>query len=145
MDRFSKIPNGFWTLTISGKLCRSVIWTGKSLVHLSVFWLNIWCNFFHPKAETYSKPCQTSKVNLDIGLKKKKIWKAVLVMEEDRQAFGVILRVREVTLEEMFRYPVTSVPLSLAFPNSTLRQNPKHNIHYYLIEVSKACESTPLN
>ena len=37
------------------------------------------------------------------------------------------------------------MPLSLAFPDSTLRQNPKHHIHNYLIDVSKACESTPLN
>ena len=66
-------------------------------------------------------------------------------MEEDRQAFGVMLRAGEVNLAEAFRHPVTSVPLSLAFPDSTLRQNPKHNIRYYLIDVSKACESTPLN
>ena len=29
--------------------------------------------------------------------------------------------------EETFRYCLTSVPLSLAFPDSTVRQNPKHH------------------
>ena len=54
------------------------------------------------------------KVNLDIRLKKtKKIRKAVSVMKKDRQAFGVILG-EKVNLEGWFRYPVTSVPLSLA-------------------------------
>ena len=29
--------------------------------------------------------------------------------------------------EYAFRYSLTSVPLSLAFPDSTVRQNPKHH------------------
>ena len=52
---------------------------------------------------------------------------------------------REVNLEEAFRYPVTSVLLSLAFQDSTLRQNPKHHFRYYLIDVSKSWESAPPN
>ena len=67
------------------------------------------------------------KINLDIGSKKtKKIRKAVSVMKGDRQAFGVMFEKPD--LEESFRYPVTSVPLS-----------------YHLIDVSKACELTPPN
>ena len=78
------------------------------------------------------------KVNLDIGLKKtKKIRKAVSVMKEDRQAFGIMLG-EKVSLKEAFRYPVTSVALS--FPDSTLRKNPKHHFCSYLIDVSKAYE-----
>ena len=38
-----------------------------------------------------------------------------------------------------------SLPLSLAFPDSTLRQNPKHHFCNCLIGESKSCESTPLN
>ena len=48
-------------------------------------------------------------------------------------------------VEEPLQYPLTSVPLSLAFPDSTLRQNPKHHFRNHLIDVSKACESRPPN
>ena len=48
-------------------------------------------------------------------------------------------------LEEAFRYPVTSVSLSLAFPDLTLRQNVRDHFRNYLIERSKAFESTQLN
>ena len=48
-------------------------------------------------------------------------------------------------LEEAFRYPVISISLSLAFQDSNLRGNTKHHIRNYLIDVSKACESTALN
>ena len=47
-------------------------------------------------------------------------------MKEDRQVFGVMLS-EEVNLEEAFRYPITSVLLNLAFPDSTIRKNPKHH------------------
>ena len=69
-------------------------------------------------------------------------------MKEDRQAFGVMLREAErggVNPEEAFWYPVTTVPLSLAFPDSNLRQNPQHHFCNYLIVVSKTCESTSPN
>ena len=58
--------------------------------------------------------------------KTKNIRKAYSVMKEDRQAVGVMLG-EEVNLEDAFRYPITSVPLNLAFSGSTLRQNPKHH------------------
>ena len=48
-------------------------------------------------------------------------------------------------LEEAFRYLVTSVSLSLVFPNLPLRQNPKDHFRNYLIDGSKAFESTQLN
>ena len=60
-------------------------------------------------------------------------------MKEDRQAFGVVLG-EEVNLEDAFRYPITSVPLNLANPDSTIRQNPKHHSCNYLIDISKACK-----
>ena len=37
---------------------------------------------------------------------------------------------------------VKSAPLILAFPDSTLKQNPKHHLRNYLIVISKTCEST---
>ena len=46
---------------------------------------------------------------------------------------------------EAFRYPDTLVSLSIAFSDSTLRQNPKRRFRNYLIHGSKACESTQLN
>ena len=52
---------------------------------------------------------------------------------------------KEVNLEITFWYPVTLGPLSLAFPDLTLRQNGKHHFRNYLIDVSKACESTAPN
>ena len=51
----------------------------------------------------------------------------------------------EVNLEESFWYPITSVPLSLVSPDSTIRQNPNHQFRNHLIDVSKACESTISN
>ena len=53
-------------------------------------------------------------------------------------------------IEETFRYPVKSVPLHhchyiLAFPDLILRQNLKHYFCNYLIDIRKACRSTPLN
>ena len=62
-------------------------------------------------------------------------------MKEDRHAFGVMLEEEKYP----FWYPVTSVQLSLAFPDSTLRQSPKHHFRNYLTDGSKACESTKLN
>ena len=99
----------------------------------------------HLKKENANFSDPMTKVNLNTGLKKtKKIWKPVSVMKEDRQAFGVMLGEEE-NLEETFRYPVTSVPLSLAFPDATLRQNPKYHFRNYLTDVNKVCESTPPN
>ena len=62
-------------------------------------------------------------------------------MKEDRKAFGVMLG-EEVNLDEAFRYPVTSVPLNLAFSDSAARQNPKCHFCNYLIDISNAFEST---
>ena len=85
------------------------------------------------------------KVNLGLGLRKtEKIRKAVLIMKEYRQTFRVMLG-GKVKLEVAFRYPVTSVSLSSAFLDSSLRQYSKHHFRNYLNYISKACESTFLN
>ena len=73
---------------------------------------------------------------IDTGLKKRmKRSKAVTVLKQDRQAFGTLLS-KSVDLEEAFAYPVTSVPLSIANPDSTLRQSSKHLLRNHLIEES---------
>ena len=46
-------------------------------------------------------------------------------------------------IEEAFRYPVTLVSLSLAFPDSSHRENARRHFRYYLINVNK--QSTPPN
>ena len=65
-------------------------------------------------------------------------------MIKDRQVLVVMLGT-EVNLKELFRYSVTSVPLSLAFSDLILRQIPKYHFRNHLIDVSKSCESTSPN
>jgi hypothetical protein len=52
---------------------------------------------------------------LRTGLSKKKVQpKAISVLKEDKQAFGVMIA-KSATLEEAFRYPMTSVSLFIYF------------------------------
>ena len=50
----------------------------------------------------------------------------VTVLKQDRQAFGSLLS-KSVSLEEAFKYPVTSLPLSIATGEVELRQSGKRN------------------
>ncbi len=82
------------------------------------------------------------RVMIDTGLKKRvKPSKAVTVLKQDRQAFGTLLS-KSVDLEEAFAYSVTSVPLSIANPDSTLRQSSKHLLRNHLIEESHSLSLT---
>ena len=74
--------------------------------------------------------------------KTKKILKALSIIKEDRQPFGVMLG-EGVNLKEAFWCPVILVPLSLAFPNSTHRQNPKHHFRNHLTNVSNLVNQHP--
>ena len=75
---------------------------------------------------------------INTGLKKKKnIPKAVTIIKEDRQAFGLLLS-KEMDLSEAFQYPITSVSLSIATPDSQLRSGPKYLFGNLLINESKA-------
>ena len=79
---------------------------------------------------------------IDTGLKKRvKPSKAVTVLKQDRQAFGTLLS-KSVDLEEAFAYPVTSVPLSITNPDSTLRQSSKHLLRNHHIEESHSLPLT---
>ena len=80
-------------------------------------------------------------------IQQNKIWADIAVSRKAVPQFatGEHLLKKNLYLGGAMEYPVTSVPLGLANPDSDLKQNPKHHFRNYLIDVSKACESTPLN
>ena len=69
--------------------------------------------------------------------KRKKTAKSIEILKEDRQAFGLLVE-KARTQEEALSYPLTSVPLALAFPDNTLRQSQKAPNRNFLIEDAKA-------
>ena len=77
------------------------------------------------------------KVRLKTGSeKKKKVLKSLSVLKEDCQAFGLLVNKTE-KLAEAFKYPITSVPLAVATPESTLYQSDKAGLRNYMINLSK--------
>ena len=85
-------------------------------------------------SKCYFSPIE--KVKLRIGIvKEKKTLQAVSIIKEDRQAFGMIIA-KATSLGEAFQYPITSVPLSLATPDATLRQSDKAALRNFLISES---------
>ena len=72
-------------------------------------------------------------------VKVKKTPKVQTVMKEDCKAFGVIAA-KTVSLQEAFAHPMTSVPLAIANPDSTLRQTNKSCLRNLLISQSNADE-----
>ena len=79
-------------------------------------------------------------VNLKIKTgqeKAKKVPKAVNVLKEDRQAFGLLVG-KVTTSEEAHSYPLTTGPLALATPERDLRQGSKAALRNYLIEESNS-------
>ena len=74
------------------------------------------------------------------GLQKpKKVEKAVNVLKEEKQAFGLLVG-KSTTAEEAHSFPLTSVPLALASPEGTLRQSNKSGFRNHLIEEGNAVE-----
>lgn len=63
------------------------------------------------------------------------------VKQEDRQAFGVLVA-KATSLEEAFSFPITTVPLSIPTPDSTLTQSHQASFRNYLINKSKAVSSS---
>ena len=61
----------------------------------------------------------------------------VTVLKQDRQAFRSLLS-KSVSLEEAFKYPVTSLPLSIATGEVELRQSGKSILINYLIDESQS-------
>ena len=71
------------------------------------------------------------------GQKATKDPKAVNVLKEDRQAFGLLVG-KVTTSEEVHSYTLTTVPLALATPERDLRQGSKAALRNYLIEESNS-------
>ena len=84
--------------------------------------------------ESFFDPIKKNSLNLGISKKKKKL-KAVEILKEDKQAFGLMVA-KSVTMEEAFKYPITSVPLSIATTECTLRQSNKSQLRATLVEIS---------
>ena len=77
------------------------------------------------------------KVKLKTGSeKKKKLLKSLSVLKEDWQAFGFLVNKTE-KLAEAFKYTITSVPLAVATPESTLYQSDMAGLRNYIINLSK--------
>ena len=86
------------------------------------------------------------RVKLRNGIEKKKVIpKAVTLLKEDRQAFGLVVA-KSVSLQEAFKFPITSVPLAVATTEATLRQSDKASLRNYLInECNSISEDPPKN
>ena len=86
------------------------------------------------------------RTNLKTGIvKKKKSPKAIEVLKEDCQAFGIIIA-KCISMEEAFKYPITTFPLSIATTEGMLRQGEKASLRNFLISQSSGvCEKPPTN
>ena len=78
------------------------------------------------------------KVRLKTGSeKKKKVLTSLSVLKEDCQGFGLLFNKTE-KLAETFKYPITSVSLAVATPESTLYQSDKAGLRNCIINLSKS-------
>ena len=62
-------------------------------------------------------------------------------MKEDKQAFGVIAA-KPTDLHEPFPYPITSLPQSIASPDSSLYLSDKAGFRNYIVESSNSVSSS---
>ena len=67
--------------------------------------------------------------------KKSKKTKAVKVLKEDKQAFGLLVA-KSVTMEVAFSSPITGLPLSIATTSGGLYQSDKSQFRNALIDDS---------
>ncbi len=67
---------------------------------------------------------------------------AITVVKEDRQAFGLLVS-KAGDLEEALTHPITTVPLSIATADSTLRQSDKATLQRFLLEESQCIKDVP--
>ena len=76
------------------------------------------------------------KLKLRTGIEKpKKTPKAVSILKEDRQAFGLLVG-KAASMVEAFSFPITTIPLSLATPDGALRQGDQAALRNYMIKGS---------
>ena len=81
---------------------------------------------------------QLRKFNyLPSGLKSKKAKPEALSAVKDRQAFGVILGMNTDLLEAL-KYPITTVPLSIANLHHVLRRGLKNDLRNFIVNESEA-------
>ena len=74
---------------------------------------------------------QLQKLQIGLVIKsKKKTTKAISVIKEDRQTFGVILGY-DIDLSQTLKYPITFIPLSIGNPDGTLQQSPKNSFRKF--------------
>lgn len=69
--------------------------------------------------------------------KKKRVPKSVSVLKEERQAFG-LLAAKAMNLRDALKYPITSVPLAIANPDSSIKFSEKSELRNALIKKSDA-------
>ena len=91
--------------------------------------------------ESFFSPIK--KLKLHTGIQKpKKTPKAVSILKEDRQAFGILVG-KAASIAEAFAYPITTIPLSLATPGGELRQGDKAALRNFMIKESNSDVKTP--
>ena len=77
-----------------------------------------------------------TKMKLNTGIKKKKKKpRAIEVLKEDKQAFGLLVA-KSISQEEAFNHPLTSLPLSIATCDGKLYQADKSEFRNLLIKDS---------
>ena len=81
---------------------------------------------------SFFAPIKNPKINTGLT-KKKETPKAINVLKEDKQAFGMLVG-KTTSLEDALSYPLTTVPLALASPDGDLRQGTKASLRNHLIE-----------
>ena len=81
-------------------------------------------------------PIKKSNIKTNIE-KKRKTNKVISVLKEDKQAFGIIAG-KPTNLQEAFSYPITSLPLSIAFPDSSLYQGDKAGFRNFIMKNSNS-------
>ena len=85
-----------------------------------------------------------AKLQIALGIKsKKKSHKAISVINEDRQEFGVILG-DKIDLSKALKYPITSIDLIMRNPDGTLQQISKNTFRNVLIDQSSVIQIQPL-
>ena len=90
---------------------------------------------------SFFDPIQRNNVKTGIE-KKKKRTKEVILLSEDRQAFGV-LAAKSVSLEEAFQHSITTIPLSIAISETKLYQADKSKLRKTIINGAVAKVASP--
>ena len=83
----------------------------------------------------FFNPIKKNNLKTEIKSGKKSKNKIVSTLQEDCQAFGLIVD-KSLSLGEAFQFPITTVPLSIAFPDGKLRQSEKASFRNYIIKQS---------